>query len=121
GQNNPGRGCSSRGTPLGQAVMHYEFHPDARVEYLDAVDYYEDRQAGLGARFTIEVERTIQRIVEAPTRCCKIDSEIRRCLAHTFPYGILYSVEVDHVLVLAIMHHSRKPGYWRSRLSSRAG
>ena len=48
--------------------MHYEFHPDARVEYLEAVAYYEDRQAGLGARFTIEVERTIQRIVEAPTR-----------------------------------------------------
>jgi plasmid stabilization system protein ParE len=101
--------------------MLYEFHPEARVEYLEAVAYYEDRQAGLGARFTIEVERTIQRIVEAPSRWRKIEGEIRRCLARTFPYGVLYSVEADHVLVLAVMHHSRKPGYWRNRLSSRAG
>lgn len=91
--------------------MHYEFHPEARVEYLEAVAYYEDRQTGLGARFTIEIERTIQRIVEAPTRC----------LAHTFPYGVLYSVEADHVLVLAVMPLSREPGYWRNRLSSQAG
>lgn len=101
--------------------MHYEFHPEARVEYLETVAYYEDRQAGLGARFTIEVERAIQRIVEAPTRWRKVEGEIRRCLAHTFPYGVLYSVEADHVLILAVMHLSRKPAYWRNRLSSRAG
>jgi len=102
-------------------VTHYEFHPDARVEYLESVVYYESRQPGLGARFTIEVERTIERIVEAPTRWRKIQGEIRRCLAHTFPYGVLYSVEADHVLILAVMHHSRTPDYWRNRLTSRAG
>ena len=101
--------------------MHYEFHPEARVEYLESVAYYEDRQAGLGARITNEVERTIQRIVEAPTRWRKIEDEIRRCLTHRFPYGLLYSVEADHVLILAVMHHSRTPDYWRERLSSRAG
>lgn len=95
--------------------MRYEFHPEARVEYLKAVAYYEERQAGLGARFTVEIESAIQRIVEAPHRWRKIEGEIRRCLAHTFPYGVLYSVEADYVLVLAIMHHSRKPGYWRNR------
>lgn len=68
--------------------MHYEFHPEARVEYLEAIAHYEERQAGLGARFTIEVEKTIQRIVEAPTRWREIEGEIRRCLAHTFPYGV---------------------------------
>jgi len=98
--------------------MRYEFHPEARAEYLEAVAYYEDRQSGLGARFTLDIESTVQRIAEAPNRWRKIDGEIRRCLTHTFPYGVLYSVEADHVLVLAIMHHSREPGYWRSRTSS---
>ena len=95
--------------------MRYEFHPDARVEYLKAVAYYDERQAGLGTRFTVEIERTIQRIVEAPHRWRNFEGEIRRCLAHTFPYGVLYSIEADYVLVLAVMHHSRKPGYWHSR------
>ncbi len=95
--------------------MHHEFHPEARAEYLHATSYYEKRQTGLGARFTIEIENTIQRITEAPTRWQKLEGEIRRCLAHTFPYGVLYSIEKDHVLVLAIMHHSRKPGYWHTR------
>lgn len=101
--------------------MRYDFHPEARVEYLEPVAYYESRQAGLAARFTIDVERTIQRIVEAPARWRKIEGDIRRCLAHTFPYGVLYSVEGGHVLILAVMHHSRTPDYWRNRLSSRAG
>lgn len=96
--------------------MRYEFHPEARIEYLEAVAHYEGRQAGLGARFTIEIESTIQRVVDSPSRWRKIDGEIRRCLAQTFPYGVLYSAEPDHVLLLAVMHHSRKPGYWRNRV-----
>lgn len=95
--------------------MRYEFHPEARAEYLATVAYYEERQAGLGARFTIEIEKTIQRIVEAPSRWRKFEGDVRRCLAHTFPYGVLYSIEADHLLVLAVMHHSRGPGYWRKR------
>lgn len=98
--------------------MRYEFHPEARIEYLEAVAYYESRQAKLGARFTIDVERTIGLIVEAPARWRKVDGDVRRCLTRKFPYGVLYSIEPDHVLVLAVMHHSRKPGYWRSRISS---
>lgn len=95
--------------------MRYEFHPEARREYLDAVAYYEQRQAGLGARFTIEIEGAIHRVVEAPHRWRKLEGDIRRSLARTFPFGILYTVETDHILVLAVMHHSRKPGYWRHR------
>lgn len=63
--------------------MRYEFHPEARVEYLKAVAYYDERQAGLGTRFTVEIERTIQRIVEVPHRWRNLEGEIRRCLART--------------------------------------
>ncbi len=96
--------------------MRYRFHPEARLQYLEAVAHYEGRQAGLGIRFTVEIESTIQRIVETPNRWRKLEGEVRRCLSHTFPYGVLYTVEVDYVLVLAVMHHSRKPGYWRDRV-----
>jgi toxin ParE1/3/4 len=95
--------------------MTYEFHPEARIEYFEAITYYEERQRGLGARFTIEIENTVQRVLESPFRWQQVEGDIRRCLAHKFPYGILYAVEERRIFILAIMHHSREPNYWRDR------
>lgn len=97
--------------------MRYEFHPEARIEYFEAIAHYEARQAGLGARFTIEIEIAIRHVIESPDRWRKLDGDVRRCLTHIFPYGVLYSVETDYILILAVMHHSRKPGYWHERVS----
>jgi toxin ParE1/3/4 len=44
-----------------------------------------------------------------------IDEDIRRCLTQKFPYGILYTIEPDYILILAVMHCSREPGYWKNR------
>lgn len=96
--------------------MRLEFHPQARIEYLDAISFYEARQETLGVRFVLEIESAIRCIVDSPDRWPAIEGDVRRCLSHIFPYGILYSIEPDHVLVLAVMHHSRKPGYWRNRI-----
>ena len=95
--------------------MRYAFHPEARAEYIEAAAYYEHRRAGLGARFTIEIEATIERIIEAPSRWPVLEQDVRRCLTHIFHYGVLYTVEPDHVLILAVMHCSRRPGYWKGR------
>jgi toxin ParE1/3/4 len=45
-----------------------------------------------------------------------IDDDVRRCLAQVFPYGILYTIETDFVLIVAVMHFSREPGYWKQRI-----
>jgi len=95
--------------------MKYAFHPEARVEYLAAVDFYAKRGAGLGERFTLEVEAAIDRIVEGPTRWPLFEQDVRRCLTHTFPFGILYTIDLDSILILAVMHCSRSPGYWKGR------
>lgn len=95
--------------------MTFEFHPEARIEYFEAITYYEERQPGLGVRFTLEIESTIQRILDGPRQWREVEADVRRCLTHTFPYGLLYSIDEDRVFVLAVMHHSRKPGYWRNR------
>jgi hypothetical protein len=41
---------------------------------------------------------------------------VRRCLTHVFPYGVLYTVEPDFILIVAVMHGSREPGYWKRRV-----
>jgi toxin ParE1/3/4 len=97
--------------------MKYVFHPEARLEYREAAVFYETRQTGLGARFTREIETTIERILETPERCRFVEQDVRRCLAHIFPYAIFYTVEVDFVLIVAVAHGSRRPGYWQDRLS----
>jgi len=42
--------------------------------------------------------------------------EIRRCRVKRFPYAVIYFVHDDVIYVLAVMHLSRHPDYWRERL-----
>ena len=96
--------------------MKYAFHPDARLEYREAAAFYESRRPGLAARFTIEIEAALERLLQNPQRCGFIAEDVRRCAARVFPYSILYTVEDDSILIIAIAHKSRKPGYWKTRL-----
>jgi plasmid stabilization system protein ParE len=95
--------------------MTFDFHPDAHAEYLEAASFYESRRAGLGAAFSFAVEGAIQRIIDAPERWREIEQDIRTCRTHTFPYAILYTIEPNSILILAVMHLHREPGYWRDR------
>ena len=98
--------------------MTFDFHPEARLEYREAATFYESRRPGLGAGFSMEVEAAIGRILEAPRRWREIEQDVHSCRTRTFPYAILYSVEHDLVLIVAVMHLRRKPGYWRGRVPS---
>jgi toxin ParE1/3/4 len=97
--------------------MTYDFHPEARLEYREAAAYYEGRRPGLGAEFSVQVEAAIERILERPERFRTIEGDVRTCRTQTFPFAILYTVEPGFILITAVMHLRRKPGYWRHRLS----
>ena len=99
--------------------MRYEFHPEARQEFRKSTGYYENEVANLGVTFAAEIESTLNRILESPDRWPFIEQDVRTCLAHRFPFGVLYTVESDYILIVAVMHFSRKPGYWRDRLPDR--
>ena len=96
--------------------MNHEFHPEALAEFEDAARYYEGKQAGLGQHFISSVESSIQNLTSHPLAYAVIEQDIRRCLTHVFPYAVLYTVEPDYILIVAIMHCRQKPGYWRNRL-----
>lgn len=97
--------------------MRLEFHPEALAEYEFAVTHYEQRQVGLGARFVSSVDSSLQSILDAPLTWPILVEDVRRRLARVFPYAILYAIEPDYVLVLAVMHCHQQPGYWRSRVA----
>ena len=96
--------------------MRIEFLPEAKVELHEAVEYYELQLKGLGITFKDVTKSTIKRIATFPTAWTEIRPNIRRCIMHKFPYNVLYSIENDFILVLAIAHHHRYPSYWNNRL-----
>ncbi len=99
--------------------MKYVFHPAALSEYGEAVKFYAERRVELAQAFINAVEDAIFRIIQSPRRWAVLDEDIRRCLTRKFPYGILYTIEEDRVLILALMHCSREPGYWKERLTEK--
>jgi plasmid stabilization system protein ParE len=94
------------------------FLPPAEEEMTAAAQYYQTQSMGLGEEFLFEVERTIAAIASHPKAAPKVKQEIRRRLLKRFPFGILYVATVDEIVVLAIMHLRRRPGYWQDRLGS---
>jgi plasmid stabilization system protein ParE len=96
--------------------MSYSFHPEAEREFLEAIDYYEERVTDLGFEFAVEVYAAIGRAVEHPKAWPIIDGEVRRCQTKRFPYGVLYSEEANGIFVIAVMHLHRDPDYWKHRL-----
>ena len=96
--------------------MRYEFHPEALEDYQAASDWYAQRGTALALRFVDAIEDAIRKAAEAPERWRIIEEDVHRCLTRVFPYGILYTIEPEFILVVAVMHCSREPGYWRHRL-----
>jgi len=87
----------------------------ARQELEDAARYYELEYSGLGRRFKEEVKKAALRIAEYPQAWSIERGDVRKCLLHKFPYKLMYSVEENHILVIAVAHQHRKPDYWVGR------
>lgn len=95
--------------------MTFSFHPEAKDEFNGAIEYYENCESGLGYDFSIEVHAAIQNIINHPTSWPVIEEDVRRCLVNRFPYGIIYSIELNGIFILAVMHLRRRHDYWKTR------
>lgn len=92
--------------------MEVLFSEFALKELEDATVYYELEYPGLGETFKAEIKKSIERIIQHPLAWSIERGEVRRALLHRFPYKILYSIESDHIFIIAIAHQHRKPEYW---------
>ena len=95
--------------------MTIKFHSEARKEFLKASEYYEEQVLGLGDEFIDEVEKVLEIIENYPNSGKKITKSKRRFLVSRFPYGVIYSVKANQIIIFAIMDLRRKPDYWKSR------
>lgn len=80
-----------------------------------SVKYYEKCQFNLGRRFRLAVDSAIEKIAEKPFCYRVLYAPFRRYLLQKFPFSIIYSIEPDHIRILAVAHTKRKPGFWLER------
>lgn len=97
-------------------MKRHAFHRQAEIEYVDAAEYYARLDPELGERFYEEIERLIQDIRRQPERFRLFNAPLRRHFSQVFPYAVLYVDQPDRVLIIAVMHMKRRPGYWKDRL-----
>lgn len=85
--------------------------PRAIKELLEAWIWYEEKQAGLGDRFEIEVYKRIKEIEEHAERYPERKQFFRETKIKTFPYLIIYRIdeEAKVILISSIFHTSRNP------------
>lgn len=96
--------------------MQIEFLEPAREEFQETVVFYDNRKAGLGSEFAEEVWRAIARIILYPEAWSPISRRTRRCRVNRFPFGVIYQVREDTLLIIAVMHLHQEPNSWRDRL-----
>jgi toxin ParE1/3/4 len=92
------------------------FLPAARLEVVEAQDWYEAESRGLGARFRAEVDRQVGRLAENPLHFSVVQGDVRRARLQRFPYGMFFRPLQDTIYVLACFHSSRDPMSWMLRV-----
>jgi len=95
--------------------MRVRLHPEAETEMVEAAVCYEEQQADLGKRFLASVQDALNSIIINPRLYPVVDLDVRRCLTKVFPFGILFRISRDEIVIVAVMHLARHPDYWKHR------
>ena len=94
------------------------FHIEALDELTAEAVYYESKSKGLGARFASEVEAATRIAAEFSEMGTPFKYGTRRVFPKKFPFSVVYRIQADEIIVLAVAPDARKPGYWRDRKSN---
>jgi plasmid stabilization system protein ParE len=91
------------------------FLPAAEADYRAALAWYRARSPQATARFEAAVADAVQRIADNSDLYGLIDDRHRQCVLRRFPYSLVYRVESEGVLVVAVAHSRRSSSYWQGR------
>ena len=98
-------------------MIPYRFLTPAEEEMTEAALFYEAASSQLGSDFLDDVQRAVDRLRVFPQAGEAITSDFRQTLLHRFPFSLIYTIEENVIVVIAVAHHGRRPGYWQSRVN----
>jgi len=96
-------------------VQTLRFHPEVSSEIKASYRWYQEQAEGLGEDFLNELELAYSAIIEFPQSWSPFHKGFRRFLLSRFPFSVIYREKDKLIYVVAVMHNSRKPGYWSNR------
>jgi plasmid stabilization system protein ParE len=89
---------------------------EAQADASEALDWYIGEGAFLAAdEFTNELDQALAMLTTFPSLGGKAAHNTRIVPLHIFPYSLIYRLQADTIRVIAVAHHSRRPGYWAGR------
>ena len=97
-------------------MIGYRFLLPAEEEMTEASVFYEAASPNLGVDFLDDVQRGVDLLRAQPAIGQSVGSGLRRILLHRFPFCLIYAVEVEAILIIAVAHQRRQPDYWRERV-----
>ena len=93
-----------------------EYHPAARMEVFEALDWYRNRSLSAASQFEVELAKAHRSILQWPDLWAEYLYGNRRFLIRRFSIVVVYRVSGADIEIIAIAHGRRKPGYWAERL-----
>lgn len=86
---------------------------EAHDDTIEAYNYYEEKQHGLGERFLQSLSKKYQELAEHPTFYSYIDEDTLKILRDVridqFPYVIVYEINDKDVIVYAVHNTYKHP------------
>lgn len=93
------------------------FHPYARAEYAESVNWYKaNAEKEIARSFHNAVREAMRAISSTPFRFPVLEDDARHLVLADFPYSVIYTMEAEVVLIVAVFHQRRDPVEWRRRL-----
>jgi plasmid stabilization system protein ParE len=99
-------------------VFRVIFTQAARLELIEAQDWYEGEAPGLGRRFRAAIDTMAERMSTNPRQFPLVFKTVRRALLRRFPYALFFVIDGDDLFVIACFHASRDPAQWQKRAGS---
>jgi len=96
--------------------MKIIFLEEAQIELDQAIEYYNLESTGLGLELLEEILNTLDRIANVPNAWYQLSENTRRCQTSRFPYGLIYSVLENEILIISVSNLHREPNHWKDRL-----
>lgn len=89
---------------------------EAEEEYSRSLDWYAERSRRAADAFEAEFTRVLEAITKDPERYPLFDNRHRSYLMKRYPFQVIYrNTSTDRILIVAVAHTSRRPGYWSGR------
>ena len=96
--------------------MRVSLSDEAQADADAAIDRYIGEGALIAADdFADELGQALGLLSRFPELGKTIARSTRTLPLHSFPYSLIYCLQVDVIRVIAVAHHSRRPGYWVGR------